>query len=121
MKAKRVWTARLLALFVMSLGYSFIIYSLPANKLLWKEKIEILADGNVEEIEAAVKQLGRADIRTTITDAPWFVRRPLVLWWTAGFFTSFGVILGIYYVIYCIISGILNRKKRDDNLLKPTS
>ena len=118
--SKRVWTARLLALLVMSFGFSFLVSTAPGNKQVFKKRIEIRVNENVGEIVTAVEKLGRDDIHIKIKDESFlFVRKPRLLWGGAGLFIAFGMLLGLYHAIYCIISSLLNRKERDDNLLKP--
>ncbi len=117
---KKVWTVRLLALLVMSFGFSLLICLTPGNKQIFKKRVEIKANDNVGEIVAAVEKLGRNDINVKTIDESWFERKPKLLWTTAGLFISIGFFLGIYYIIYCIINSLLSRKERnDDNLLKP--
>ncbi len=118
--SKQVWTVRLLALLVLSFGFSFLVSIAPENKRIFKKRIEIRVNENVGEIVAAVEKLGRDDIHIKIKDESfWFVRKPRLLWGGAGLFVAFGMLLGIYHAIYCIISSLLNRKERDDNLLNP--
>lgn len=122
--SKRVWTVRLLALLVMSFGFSFLVSIDPGNKRIFKKRIEIRVNKNVGEIVATVEKLGRDDIHIKTKDESfWFVRKPRLLWGGAGLFVGLGMLLGIYHAIYCIInciiSSLLNRKERDDNLLKP--
>ncbi len=118
--SKQVWTVRLLALLVMSFGFSLLVSMAPGNKRVFKKRIEIRVNENVGEIVATVEKLGRDDIHIRTKDESfWFVRKPRFLWGGAGLFVSLGMLLGIYHVIYCIISSLLNRKERDDNLLKP--
>ena len=119
MKAKRVWTARLLALLVMSFGFSYLVNIAPESK--FKKRVEIRANENVGEIVTAVEQLGRDDIHIKTKDEPWPALKSSFLGTGVGLFLGFGMLLGFYHAIYCIISSLLNRKERDDSLLKPTS
>ncbi|MBC8482041.1 MAG: hypothetical protein H8D47_05185 [Planctomycetes bacterium] len=121
MKSKRVWAARLLALLVMSFGLSLLVSIDSANKMPYTKRIEIKANNNVEEIINAVENLGRDDLYITTKDKGWYIKKPIFLWVGMGLFVSFGFFLGIYYVIYCCINGLLNPMTREDNLLKPTS
>ncbi len=118
--SKRVWTARLLAILVISFGFA-IFPSITENKQIFKKRIEIKANENVGEIVAAVEKLGRDDIHIKVKDeSTLYNKKPFFLWMGMGLFLSFSILLAIYHGIYCMISCLLNRKERDDNLLKPT-
>jgi len=91
----------------------------PESK--FKKRVEIRANENVGEIVTAVEQLGRDDIHIKTKDDPWLALKPRFFWTGVGFFWAFGLFLGFYHAIYCIISSLLNRKEGDDNLLNPTS
>ena len=122
MKAKHVWTARLLALLVMSFGISLLSSGVaPANKIHFKQIIEIRANNNVGEIIDAVENLGRDDLYMTTKDHGWYAKEPKYFWVGIGLFVGFGFILGFYHGIYCVINELLNRMTREDNLLKPNS
>ena len=116
--SKRLWTARLLALLVMSFGLSFLVHIAPESK--FKKKVEIRANENVGEIVTAVEQLGRDDIYIKTKDETWAALKPGFFAIGVSLFLFFGIFLGFYHAIYCIISSLLNRIERDDNLLNPT-
>ena len=119
---KRVWTARLLAILVISFLFAFLVSFAPESKQIFNKRIEIRANENVGEIVAAVERLGRDNIHIKVKDeSSWYNKKPFVLWMGIGLCLSFSIVLAIYHVIYCIISSLLNRKERNDNLLKPTS
>jgi membrane protein implicated in regulation of membrane protease activity len=120
--SKRVWTARLLAILVISFFFAFLVSIAPEKKEIFKKRVEIKANENVGEIVTAVENLGRDDIHIKVKDeSAWYNKKPFFLWMGVGLFLSFSVILAIYHAIYCIISSLLHRKAIDDNLLKPTS
>lgn len=120
--SKRVWTARLLAILVISFGFALLISLAPEKKQIFTKRIEIRANENIGEIVTAVEKLGRDDIHIKVKDeSTWYNKKPFFLWRGVGLCLSFSIILAIYHGIYCCISCLLNRKERDDNSLKPTS
>jgi len=119
--SRSIWTVRLLALLVMSFGISLLISLSPNKNLLFKKRVEIIANDNVEEIINAIENLGRNDVNIKTKSKSWCARKPLFLWFGMGMFVLIGFCLAVYHAIYCIIGSLLNRKERDDNLLKPTS
>ena len=114
--SKQVWIARLLALLVMSFGFSFLMRIAPESKEVFKKRIEIKANENVGEIVNAVEKLARDDIYIQIKDEYWAAQKSKFLWRWIALFATLGILLGIYYIIYCIVHSLLNRKERDDRL-----
>ena len=120
--SKRIWTARLLAILVLSFSFTFLASITSENKQIFKKRIEIRANENVGEIVTAVEKLGRDDIHIKVKDeSTWYNKKPFLLWMGMGLFLSVSILLAFYHGTYCAISYLLNRKGRSDNLLKPTS
>lgn len=114
---RKLWTARLLALAVMSFVLSFVASMATENGQLYKKSIEIRTTENVGEIISAVEVLGRDDVEIKTKDAPWSVKKPVLLWGTIGLFMAFGFFLAIYHTIYCMIDGLLGLIKDDSGQL----
>ena len=110
---KSDWGARILALLIFSMAISALISIIPQNSQSFQKKIEIKANENIGEIVSAVENIGRNDIKIDIRDEWWGYRSKgfaRFFWSTVGLFFSFGFILGIYYLIYCLCRALLKKK-----------
>lgn len=116
--SKRVWAVRLLALLVMSFGFSFLGTTTYESRQTFKKRVVIKANENVGEIVSVVEKLDRDDINIKVRDESWYRRKPIFLWVGAGLFVGLGFFLGIYHTVYCVINGLLNWRKRDETLLR---
>ena len=116
--SKRVWAVRLLALLVMSFGFSFLGTTTYESRQTFKKRVVIKANENVGEIVSVVEKLDRDDIYIKVRDESWYRRKPIFLWVGAGLFVGLGFLLGIYHTVYCVINGLLNYRKRDETLLR---
>ncbi len=105
---KKVWLARLTALLLMSLGMYFL-NTITEDKIDYTKKVEIKAKGNVGEIINTVEQLGRNDLSIKVRDKVWFEKKPEFALQSLAYFLSFGFPLGVYYIIYLIVTSLFTR------------
>jgi hypothetical protein len=117
----RTWTARILALLVLSMIISSLVFLNPQNKKGYTKRIDIRTDKDTGEIVTAIEKLGRNNIDIKVSEDYWYWSGKKIrffLMTVSGFF-AFGVLLLIYYAIYCLINFVLHTKRTDESLMRP--
>lgn len=109
---KRIWIARLLALFIMSLLISFFLNSAAKKITRFENKITIGVNGDIGDIIASVEALNRKDIEI-ITKKQHVFGQGKFHMAVIGAFTIFGLILSIYHMIYSVVLALMPIKRED--------
>ena len=113
---KQVWISRLLALLIISFACGKLVTYASQRSGSFDYKINVLAN-DTEQIVKAIENLGISDIKISARETSMYTRNPNIFMNTFAFFCFFGILLGLYYAIYCLVNAILFRPKKDKSVL----
>lgn len=115
---KLTWLARIIALVVMAFALSVLGWLQQKAAGPYTHTIQVTADGNPDEIVAALERLVRPDLTTKVKEVPLYDRSGLLAG-TLGMTIALGFYLGFYHALYCAVNALLSKLHPDRTLIEP--